>query len=100
MAPALAHELTRRIKEFTTLALSILLAKQNIHFAAQLSDRACVIEKRQLRFQGATRELAANAGVKQKYRMMRARAAAAVRNQRTRRLSKGDSHKMLFLNNF
>ncbi len=70
VAPVVVQELTRRIKELKTLGLTILFAEQNIHFASEISDRAYVIEKGQIRFHGTMQELAANDDVKQKYLMI------------------------------
>jgi branched-chain amino acid transport system ATP-binding protein len=41
-----------------------------MHFATEMSDRAYVIEKGRIRFQGTMQELAANDEVKQKYLMI------------------------------
>jgi branched-chain amino acid transport system ATP-binding protein len=38
--------------------LSVLLSEQNIHFAALVSDRAYVLEKGQVRWQGRMADLA------------------------------------------
>jgi branched-chain amino acid transport system ATP-binding protein len=70
VAPVVVQELTRQIKKLKSLGLTVLFAEQNMHFAAELSDRAYVIEKGHIRFQGTMRELAANEEVKQKYLMI------------------------------
>ena len=70
VAPVVVQELTRQIKALKKMGLTILFAEQNMHFATEISDRAYVIEKGHIRFQGTMRELAANAEVKQKYLMI------------------------------
>ena len=70
VAPVVVQELTRQIKALKTMGLTILFAEQNIHFATEISDRAYVIEKGHIRFQGTMAELAANEEVKQKYLMI------------------------------
>jgi branched-chain amino acid transport system ATP-binding protein len=52
------------------MGLTILFAEQNMHFAADVSDRAYVIEKGHIRFHGSMQELAANEEVKSKYLMI------------------------------
>ncbi|MBW6493164.1 MAG: hypothetical protein K0B16_01165 [Burkholderiaceae bacterium] len=52
VAPVVVQELTRQIKALKTMGLTILFAEQNMHFATQISDRAYVIEKGHIRFQG------------------------------------------------
>jgi len=70
VAPVVVQELTRQIKALKAMGLTILFAEQNMHFATEISDRAYVIEKGRIRFQGTMQELAANEEVKQKYLMI------------------------------
>jgi branched-chain amino acid transport system ATP-binding protein len=70
VAPVVVQELTRQIKKLKALGLTVLFAEQNMHFAAEISDRAYVIEKGHIRFQGTMQELAANDEVKKKYLMI------------------------------
>jgi branched-chain amino acid transport system ATP-binding protein len=49
---------------------SILLSEQNLHFAELVSDRAYVLEKGQIRYQGSMAELAANEEVRKAYLTM------------------------------
>jgi len=70
VAPVVVQELTRQIKALKTMGLTILFAEQNMHFATEISDRAYVIEKGRIRFEGTMQELAANEEVKQKYLMI------------------------------
>ena len=70
VAPVVVQELTRQIKNLKGMGLTILFAEQNMHFAAEVSDRAYVIEKGRIRFHGSMQELAANEEVKSKYLMI------------------------------
>ena len=70
VAPVVVQELTRQIKNLKGMGLTILFAEQNMRFAADVSDRAYVIEKGHIRFQGTMQELAANDEVKSKYLMI------------------------------
>jgi len=47
--------------------VSILLSEQNLHFAELVSDRAYVLEKGQICYQGTMAELAADEGVRRAY---------------------------------
>jgi branched-chain amino acid transport system ATP-binding protein len=70
VAPVVVQELTRQIKRLKTMGLTILFAEQNMHFATEISDRAYVIEKGHIRYQGTMAELVANEEVKAKYLMI------------------------------
>jgi len=70
VAPVVVQELTRQIKNLKGMGLTILFAEQNMHFAADVSDRAYVIEKGRIRFHGSMQELAGNEEVKSKYLMI------------------------------
>ncbi len=45
----------------------MLLSEQNVKFATELSDRAYVIEKSPIRYQGSIEDLRENEEVKKKY---------------------------------
>jgi branched-chain amino acid transport system ATP-binding protein len=70
VAPVVVQELTRQIRRLKTMGLTILFAEQNMHFATEISDRAYVIEKGHIRYQGTMGELVANEEVKAKYLMI------------------------------
>jgi branched-chain amino acid transport system ATP-binding protein len=70
VAPVVVQELTRQIKNLKRMGLTLLFAEQNMHFAAEVSDRAYVIEKGHIRFHGSMQELAENEQVKSKYLMI------------------------------
>ncbi len=64
VAPLIVEQMVQMILELKTQGVSILLSEQNMHFAELVSDRAYVLEKGQLRFEGSMAELAANEAVR------------------------------------
>ena len=67
IAPKIVEDMANLIIELKQEGLSVLLCEQNLHFAELVSDRAYVIEKGQVKYQGAMAELAANQDVKRDY---------------------------------
>jgi len=68
LAPIVAHALENTLVNLKKEErLTILLSEQNLRFATGISDRAYVIEKGVIRYQGAMGELAADEEVKQRY---------------------------------
>jgi branched-chain amino acid transport system ATP-binding protein len=67
VAPVIVEQMANMILELKREGLSILLSEQNLHFAELVSDRAYVLEKGQIRFSGAMRELADNDVVRRTY---------------------------------
>jgi branched-chain amino acid transport system ATP-binding protein len=67
VAPVIVEQMVQMILELKTQGVSILLSEQNMHFAELVSDRAYVLEKGQLRFEGSMAELAANESVRRDY---------------------------------
>ena len=67
VAPVIVEQMVQMILELKTQGVSILLSEQNMHFAELVSDRAYVLEKGQLRFEGSMSELAANEAVRRDY---------------------------------
>jgi branched-chain amino acid transport system ATP-binding protein len=57
IAPVIVERMANAISEVKKAGLSVLLAEQNIHFAELVCDRACVLEKGQVQWQGAMAEL-------------------------------------------
>jgi branched-chain amino acid transport system ATP-binding protein len=45
----------------------VLLSEQNLHFAAQVADRAYVVEKGRIRYEGSMHALAADPVLRQTY---------------------------------
>jgi branched-chain amino acid transport system ATP-binding protein len=58
VAPVIVEQMANTIVELKKEGLSVLLSEQNIHFAQLVCDRAYVLEKGQLRWQGRMADLA------------------------------------------
>jgi branched-chain amino acid transport system ATP-binding protein len=67
VAPVIVEQMAHMILELKAEGVSILLSEQNMHFAELVSDRAYVLEKGQIRFDGSIEELAANETIRQAY---------------------------------
>ena len=67
LAPVIVDQMAAAIRALKQEGLSVLLSEQNLHFAAEVSDRAYIIEKGRIRFAGTMAELAANADVRAQY---------------------------------
>lgn len=70
VAPVIVEGMVGMIHELKAAGVSILLSEQNLHFAELVSDRAYVLEKGQIRWQGTMRELADDDGVRRAYLSM------------------------------
>jgi branched-chain amino acid transport system ATP-binding protein len=57
VAPIIVEQMANTIQELKQEGLSILLSEQNIHFAQLVSDRAYLLEKGQMRWQGTMADL-------------------------------------------
>jgi branched-chain amino acid transport system ATP-binding protein len=60
VAPVIVEQMANTIVALKQEGLSILLSEQNIHFAEAVSDRAYVLEKGAIRWQGAMQDLLAD----------------------------------------
>jgi branched-chain amino acid transport system ATP-binding protein len=58
VAPVIVEQMAEAIVALKQEGLSVLLSEQNIHFAALVSDRVYVLEKGEVRWQGAMAEFA------------------------------------------
>jgi branched-chain amino acid transport system ATP-binding protein len=67
VAPLIVEQMAKMILELKQAGVSILLSEQNLHFAELVSDRAYVLEKGQLRFEGSMEALAASQDVRKAY---------------------------------
>jgi len=67
VAPVIVEQMAGMILELKQQGVSILLSEQNLHFAELVSDRAYVLEKGQIRFEGSMEELAENQQVRKAY---------------------------------
>ena len=70
LAPLVVREFASRIRSLRTLGQTILFSEQNLAFALAVAQRAYVIDRGRIRFQGSMEELGANEEVKRKYLMV------------------------------
>ena len=67
VAPVIVEQMVQMILELKSQGVSILLCEQSMHFAELVSDRAYVLEKGQICYQGTMAELSANLDVRRAY---------------------------------
>ena len=67
VAPVIVEQMAHMILELKTKGVSILLSEQNLHFAELVSDRAYVLEKGQIRFEGTIEELSRAEDIRRAY---------------------------------
>ncbi len=67
VAPVIVEQMAQMILQLKSQGVSILLSEQNMHFAQLVSDRAYVLEKGQIRFDGTMADLAANEALRRNY---------------------------------
>jgi len=58
LAPVIVEQMAAAILEMKTAGVTVLLAEQNLHFAARVADRAAVIERGRIVWAGEMRKLA------------------------------------------
>lgn len=64
VAPVIVEQMARSINEMKRQGLSVLLCEQNLGFAQAVCDRAYVLEKGELRFEGSMSALQSDAAVR------------------------------------
>ncbi len=67
VAPVIVEQMADMIVELKKQGLSVLLSEQNVPFASAVSDRACVLEKGQVRFTGTMAQLEADEAARRQY---------------------------------
>jgi len=67
LAPLVVQTLAEQIRKLRTEGLAILLCEQNTHFSFPLSDRAYIIEKGRIQYQGKVEELDRSQEIKLRY---------------------------------
>jgi len=67
LAPVVLDQMSGAIRGLKARGLSVLLSEQNLHFAAQVADRAYIIEKGRIHFSGMMAELDRNDGIRGEY---------------------------------
>lgn len=67
IAPVIVEQMAFTIQRLKQEGLTVVISEQNLHFANYVSDRAYVIEKGEIRYQGTMAELQADTEVREKY---------------------------------
>ncbi len=67
LSPLVVEDLSRGLMHLKSLGMTILIAEQNVHFACKVSERAYVIDKGQIQYEGAIDELACDGEVQSRY---------------------------------
>jgi branched-chain amino acid transport system ATP-binding protein len=67
VAPVIVDQMAEAIRGLKAAGVAILLSEQNLHFAMEVADRAYIIEKGGIRFEGSMAELSANAEIQAQY---------------------------------
>jgi branched-chain amino acid transport system ATP-binding protein len=67
VAPVIVEQMAHMILALKARGASILLSEQNFHFARLVSDRAYVLEKGQIMYEGSMHELARNEDIQRAY---------------------------------
>lgn len=67
VAPVIVEQMAQTILQLKARGASILLSEQNVRFAEMVSDRAYVLEKGQIRYEGPIEALSRNEDVRRAY---------------------------------
>jgi branched-chain amino acid transport system ATP-binding protein len=67
LAPVIVEEMANAIRRLKAEGLAVVLSEQNLHFAARVADRAVIIEKCVVRWQGTLAALENEPEVKAQY---------------------------------
>ena len=70
VAPLVVKDLGEQILKLKEMRQTILFSEQNVKFATMTAERAYVIDKGRIRFQGTIEELSANEEIKKEYLMI------------------------------
>jgi branched-chain amino acid transport system ATP-binding protein len=70
LAPIVVKDLGKQILELKKIGETILFSEQNVRFAMMTAERAYVIDKGKIRYQGRIEELSANEEIKKRYLMI------------------------------
>jgi branched-chain amino acid transport system ATP-binding protein len=67
LAPVIVEQMADAVLAMKAEGIAVLLSEQNLYFASAVSDRAYVIEKGAIRYEGTTQELEANDEIREAY---------------------------------
>jgi branched-chain amino acid transport system ATP-binding protein len=67
LAPVIVEQMAEAVLRMKDAGVAVLLSEQNLHFAAAVSDRAVVIEKGTIRYEGTIAALEADGTIRESY---------------------------------
>jgi branched-chain amino acid transport system ATP-binding protein len=67
LAPKIVEEMAATVRALKREGVAVLLSEQNLHFARLVADRATIIEKGRIRWEGSMEALARDAAVQSEY---------------------------------
>jgi len=67
LAPVIVEQMADAVLAMKAEGIAVLLSEQNLYFASAVSDRAYVIEKGAIRYEGTTQELESNDEIREAY---------------------------------
>jgi branched-chain amino acid transport system ATP-binding protein len=67
LAPVIVEEMAKAIGELKREGLGVLLSEQNQRFAADITDRVCILERGTVRFQGTWEALDADPEIRRQF---------------------------------
>lgn len=67
LAPVIVEQMADAVLAMKAEGIAVLLSEQNLYFASAVSDRAYVIEKGVIRYEGTTAELEADDAIREAY---------------------------------
>ena len=70
LAPLVVKDLGKQILKLKEMGQTILFSEQNVTFTTMISDRAYVIDKGRIRYQGSKEELIENEEIKKRFLMI------------------------------
>lgn len=70
LAPVIVEQMARTLRELKDEGVTILLSEQNLHFAGLVADRAIIIEKGRIRYQGKMQEALEDERIRAAYLMV------------------------------
>ena len=67
LAPVIVEQMAKTIIDLKAQGLTVVISEQNLHFAKLVADRAYIVEKGAVRYEGTMTELAANDEIRDAY---------------------------------
>jgi branched-chain amino acid transport system ATP-binding protein len=67
LAPVIVDQMAETIRQLKDEGLTVLLSEQNMRFATRVADRAYIVEKGRIRYEGTVAELQADEAVRAAY---------------------------------